>query len=38
MAGDMVGRYRVITLCGSTLSEIEYAIATGKTVEYMEAP
>ena len=66
---NMVGRYKVITLCGSTRfkeefleaqkrltlegifvinkggyigtstrSEIEYALATGKTVEYLETP
>lgn len=32
----MVGKYRVITLCGSTRSEIEYAEATGKPVRYLE--
>ena len=32
----MVGKYKVITLCGSTRSEIEYAEATGKTVRYLE--
>ena len=32
----MVGKYKVITLCGSTQSEIEYETATGKTVNYLE--
>ena len=32
----MLGKYKVITLCGSTRSEIEYAIATGKPVCYLE--
>ena len=34
----MVGKYPVITLCGSTRSEIGYALAHGKTVEYLEKP
>ena len=32
----MVGKYKVITLCGSTRSEIEYAHAAGKTVRYLK--
>ena len=32
----MVGKYPVITLCGSTRSEIDYALAHGKKVEYLE--
>ena len=32
----MVGKYKVITLCGSTRSEIEYAKACGKEVLYLE--
>lgn len=32
----MVGKYKVITLCGSTRSEIEYAQATGKAIRYLE--
>lgn len=32
----VVGKYKVITLCGSTRSEIEYAHATGKPVRYLE--
>ena len=28
--------YRVITLCGSTRSEIEYAKQHGKDVQYLE--
>ena len=32
----MVEKYKVITLCSSTRSEIEYAMATGKTVRYLE--
>ena len=33
----MVGKYKVITLCGSTKSEIEYAMAAGKAVRYLES-
>ena len=32
----MVGKYPVITLCGSTRSEIEYAMKNGKEVKYLE--
>jgi len=32
----MVGHYKVITLGISTRSEIDYAIAHGKTVNYLE--
>ena len=32
----MVGKYKVITLCGNTRSEIEYAQRTGKPVRYLE--
>jgi hypothetical protein len=32
----MVGKYKVITLCGSTRSEIAYAKAAGKPVRYLE--
>ncbi len=32
----MIGNYRVITLCESTRSEIEYAKMTGKSIEYLE--
>ena len=32
----MVGKYKVITLCGSSKSEIEYEIKTNKKVIYME--
>ena len=32
----MISKYPVITLCGSTRSEIEYAKAKGKTIMYME--
>lgn len=32
----MVGKYKVVTFCGSTRSEIEYATAAGKAVRYLE--
>lgn len=32
----MEGKYPVITLCGSTRSEIEYAKKNGKAIEYLE--
>lgn len=32
----MVGKYKVITLCGSTRSEIEYAKKNGRGVRYLE--
>ena len=32
----MVGKYKVITLCGSTRGEIEYSRKTGKVVRYLE--
>lgn len=32
----MVGKYKVITLCGSTRSDIQYAEEHGKTVLYYE--
>ena len=35
-AKQVVGKYRVITFCGSTRSEIEYATATGKVVSDMK--
>ena len=31
----MVGKYKLITLCGSTRSEIVYAHSTGKAVIYL---
>ena len=34
----MVGEYLVVTLGASTRSEIDYALAHGKTVEYLEKP
>ena len=32
----MIDKYPVITLCGSTRSEIEYARSQGKTVEFLD--
>ena len=32
----MIGHYKLITLCGSTRSEVEYAQAAGKPVRYLE--
>ena len=32
----MVGNYKVVTLCGSTRSEIQYAEEHGKTVRYYQ--
>lgn len=40
----MVGKYKVITLCGSTrfkdafMSEIGYAVRAGKPVRYLQEP
>ena len=34
----MSGKYPVITLYASTRGEIDYALAHGKTVEYLEKP
>lgn len=32
----MVGKYNVITPCGSTRSEIAYTHSTGKNIRYLE--